>query len=281
MNPPTDPDPDHTVHGDRAPSASRWLTASAAVLALAALALLLLSFQTPGPGQPGWHQQVLDRLDRWFPWRVQPKDGPVATPRPASPPPAAPIPTPAPSGVGVLPRMAENARSPEAPPPVARKCVLSGQTLFTDLPCPPGARSEALDLPASGPATTAASSVTLYRCHHHGGGHFWSTTHCRQQGSQVDRITSVPAELTLAQQIRLAEQRRLAVAPSRTPVATRPSGAAPPDASSANAVRCGQIERRIARIDSEARQPLSGSRQDRLRAERQDLRREQHSLRCA
>lgn len=210
-----------------------------------------------------------------------------STAAPSSPEPAAAAGHPVQGGVpgqtgGLGPVEAERAPPPAPPgPSVVRRCVIGGQTLFTDMPCPQGARSEELALPVSAPAATGPTSVTLYRCRNHEGGHFWSRTHCHRQASQVDRVTTVPGDLTLAQQVRLAEQRRLALAPAATPVPARSTRAVDPVQASPGRGRCDQIEKRIARIDSEARQPLSGRQQDRLRAERQDLRQEQFALRCS
>jgi len=44
--------------------------------------------------------------------------------------------------------------------------------------------------------------------------------------------------------------------------------------------RCERLEQRIERLDAQARQALSGPRQDRLRTERMKARDEQYRLRC-
>jgi len=163
-----------------------------------------------------------------------------------------------------------------------RKCVRNGQVTFTDAPCPPGAQVEDLVLPGvavSGAA--AAAGVTLYRCRNHDGAHFWTRTHCHRQGARVDRITEVPAELSLAQQTRLAEQRRLELGAAAVPApAPRQRLAQGPAGTAGSRDRCARIALRIDNIDSEARRPLTGPRQDQLRSERQGLRDEQFSLRC-
>lgn len=238
------------------PPASGRLTWLALLLALAAAALMMVS-KAPSPTTPPSAVQIA-APDHPVQARVPEQTGAVGADDAERAPPAA---TPGPS--------------------VARRCVIGGQTLFTDMPCPEGARSEELALPVPAPAATGPTSVTLYRCRNHEGGHFWSRTHCHRQASQVDRVTTVPADLPLAQQIRLAEQRRLALAPAAAPAPGRSMRAVDPVQASPDRARCDQIEKRIARIDSEARQPLSGRQQDRLRAERQDLRQEQFALRCS
>ncbi len=173
------------------------------------------------------------------------------------------------------------APSAPAPRPVVRKCVRNGHTTFTDVPCPDGARDEALDLTVAARTEGAPGTVTLYRCRSHDGGFFWTRTHCHRQGSRVDRMAEVPAELSLVQQTRLAEQRRLqSQALANPPPAPRVRVTQGPSGARGMPSRCELIEQQIARVDSLTRLPQSGPRQDQLRAERRALRDEQFTLRC-
>ncbi|MEZ5645454.1 MAG: hypothetical protein R3E99_09915 [Burkholderiaceae bacterium] len=167
--------------------------------------------------------------------------------------------------------------APPAPPgPAVRKCVQGGRTTFTDAPCPGGAHAQDLDLPVATASPATPANITLYRCRTHAGAYYWSRAHCHAQGARVDRMTPVPASLSLARQTRLAEQQRL-----QAGAATASAPARVRRTLVANALpRCQQIDKAIDAIDAETRQPLSGPRQDRLREQRRRLRQEQFTLRC-
>lgn len=257
------------------PGRRPWL---AVLLTIGGAGLIGASVSWPGASADAWRKAgaLLVQAVR-APW--QPAATPDVQARTDPGAPAAPHPDPWAAGRPVP--------APDVPPSparvAARKCVQNGHITFTDAPCPVGAQAQDLALPApasAGPGSPA--TVTLYRCRNHEGGHFWSRTHCHRQGARVDRMTEVSADLSLAQQTRLAEQRRLAAqagtnpppAPPRVRVAQRRA-----EAQDAR-LRCDWIEQRIEHIDSQARQPQSGWRQDQLRSERQGLRQEQFSLRC-
>lgn len=186
------------------------------------------------------------------------------------------------SGAPAGPEAAAVADVPEDPParPAARRCVRNGHTTFTDGPCPGGVSGEALDLAIAAPAADAPGTLTLYRCRSHDGGYFWTRTHCHRQGARIDRMTEVPAGLSLAQQTRLAEQRRLEARALTNPAPAPRVRVAQGSAGGGAPSRCEWLEQQIAHIDSQARRPLPGPRQDQLRTERRTLRDEQFSLRC-
>ncbi|TNF62908.1 MAG: hypothetical protein EP306_02330 [Burkholderiales bacterium] len=268
-----------------APPPSSRLTWLAVLLAVAGFGLIGLSVWGPGTALTGLRQAVGVLGAKPEPAAARPSlpGGPGEGGGTGSLA-GAPLTAPA-TRHGMQPEAPHERAAPAAEPTrraTARKCVLDGRVSFTDLACPAGAETEDVHLPAAVPPPAgAAASTTLYRCRNHEGAHFWSRTHCHRQGSQVDRITTVPADMSLAQQTRLAEQRRLALQPV---AGGGPARVAPPRdtaGAAAGVRRCRQIAERIARIDSEARQPISGAQQDRLRAERQDLRQEQFALRCS
>lgn len=126
------------------------------------------------------------------------------------------------------------------------------------------------------------STVTVYRCKTYQGGRFWSSSHCRDHGALVDRMETVPARLSPPMRIEVARsqaQSREAGARQVLVAEQRSARANQREVNAANE-QCEAINRRIESIDAEARQPLSGRRQDQLREERQALRSRQFQLGC-
>ena len=79
-------------------------------------------------------------------------------------------------------------------------------------PCPAGMRGHPVD------TTTAlnvegAQGTTLYRCR--GAGRFWSVVHCQHRGAEIVAMHTVPANLSLAQQILFARHREALARPAR------------------------------------------------------------------
>lgn len=162
------------------------------------------------------------------------------------------------------------------------RCQVGEQVVYSDEGCGAGVaqRSSAdtqspVNAIPSMPETP--SSHTLYRCKPYAGGVFWSTRHCNQQKALVDRMVTVPRNLTLQQKIALAERTSQSTgnAAPRLPVA-QPSSSSPVDKLS----ECKLLDEKIRRIDARTRQPLSGSEQDWWKARRQEARDSQFRLRC-
>lgn len=191
-------------------------------------------------------------------------------------------PVPAPNAQPVRPRLpvvAPDAPAPtpptaaEASPSGPRRCERQGQVLYTDQPCAPGSAVRAVDV--SDPLKTGGESVTLYRCT--GAGQFWSRVHCQHRGAYVTRAYTVPAHLSLADQIAFARHRMAELTPP--PVPQAPVGTAV-QARDDKAWRCKRLAAQVAALDDYARHALPPGEQDRVRFERKSARDQQFRLRC-
>ncbi len=161
------------------------------------------------------------------------------------------------------------------------RCQVGEQVVYSDAGCGAGVaqRSSAnTQAPVSAIPSMpeSSSSHTLYRCKRYSGGAFWSTRHCNQQNALVDRMVTVPRNLTLNQKIALAERglKQEGISAQRPPVAQRSSS--PGDKQS----ECKLLDEKIRGIDARTQQPLSASEQDWWKARRQEARDRQFRLRC-
>jgi hypothetical protein len=170
--------------------------------------------------------------------------------------------------------------TPSAATPIRQwvKCIVNGQTLYSDTDCAGGtlvARSAVPEVPWQ-PAHTSTGVTTLFHCKAYNGGTFWARSHCNQHKALVDRMVNVPGSLPFDQQVKMAEGIRLAAAstePGQRSVSNR--AAAP-----SNKNACMELENRIADLDSAARQPQTAESQDQLREQRKQARDRQFALRC-
>ncbi|QCB47616.1 hypothetical protein [Hydrogenophaga sp. PAMC20947] len=161
------------------------------------------------------------------------------------------------------------------------RCQVGEQVVYSDSGCGGGVvqRSSAdTQAPVSAVPSMpeTPSSHTLYRCKPYSGGAFWSTRHCNQQKALVDRMVTVPRNMTLNQKIAIAE-RSLNKAQSpvqQVPVSQRAV------ASTDKQAECSRLDEVIRHIDARARQPQSGQEQDRLRARRQKAHDRRFFLHC-
>ncbi len=159
------------------------------------------------------------------------------------------------------------------------RCENASQVTYTDGPCPAGMRGHPVD------TTTAlnvegAQGTTLYRCR--GAGRFWSVVHCQHRGAEIVSMHTVPANLSLAEQIVFARNREALARPTKG-VAPRPTGVgpvAPPNAAQKKAEDCRRLDNLVAVLDDYARQPLPPREQDSVRRDRKKARDEQFRLRC-
>jgi hypothetical protein len=138
----------------------------------------------------------------------------------------------------------------------------------------------------------AAQADSLYLCKAYSGGSFWSREPCGQQQALIERIVSVPAGLSLQQQVRLGEQaraegERLAQSPGAAAPgqAQRGSGKSSTHTQGAKAApdhstECAALQSRVDKLDAQARQPQSGMKQDKLAEQRRKLREKQARAGC-
>jgi hypothetical protein len=122
-----------------------------------------------------------------------------------------------------------------------------------------------------------ANAATLYMCRSYGGGSFWTNTHCRQQNALVERMVTVPDNLSFEQQVRLGEQAR---AEGQRLLDASPARPATSNNTQTTQNECAAIDARIQYLDQVARHPLPGPTQDAVATERRGLRDRQFQLRC-
>ena len=236
------------------------------VLSVAAAIAVLVAFYV-GYGWWDARRVVASRSDGAQPFSVQ---LPTAARTVAAPGSAPAPPTQRTSVAPVVPsRMAS---------PGMHKCVVQGQVLYTDDHCPPGAEASTV---AHASAPSRPSTITLYLCKATDGGLFWTRQHCHQRSALVDRTVTVPADRSFDEQVAWARARRAELA---VPVTSNPAPVFQEQrdtrAAWNKASRCKYLNERVAVLDSEARQPLSALRQDRIRVEKKEARDEQFRLRC-
>lgn len=159
------------------------------------------------------------------------------------------------------------------PPAGPQRCDHTGQVSYTDQACPGGSKARGVDV--SDPLNAGGESITLYRCK--GAGQFWSRVHCQHRGAFVVRAYTVPAGVSLADQIAFARNRMAELTPPPVPQGgVTPAARAPDD----KAWRCKRLKEEIAALDAYARHPLPPGEQDRVRFERKNARDQQFRLRC-
>lgn len=165
---------------------------------------------------------------------------------------------------------------PRLPATGLQRCDVGGKTTYTDQGCPSDAHVQVMEYPREALSSLDGSgrSITLYLCK--GVGTFWSREHCQHRGTVVQRLYTVPAHLSLEQQVNFARQRQNDL--------SAPSDSAPviatATASNDKAQQCGALNQYIAQLDAYARQPLFPAEQDRVRQDRQAARDQQFRLSC-
>lgn len=150
-------------------------------------------------------------------------------------------------------------------------------------PDPPNARTTVPTYeppPAARYAEPVAPTREIYLRKGYSGGMFWSSAICSTQRATIDRIAIVPTSLSWDQQVQVAEDRRQEALPLYA--APRPAtiGAGNTSPGAGRPGECNMLEAHIQQLDEMARQPQSGSTQDRIRIERQTARSRQAALRC-
>lgn len=202
---------------------------------------------------------------------------PAAAPAPAATtaPPVTAVPTAA-TAAGPAAVVEPLPAPPAGLSAAVHRCENASQVSYTDGPCPAGMRGSPVDT-TTALSVEGAQGTTLYRCR--GAGRFWSVVHCQHRGAEIVSMHTVPANLSLAEQIVFAQNRAALTRPARPPVVV--SGPpAPSNAASMKAAECKRLNDNVAALDAYARQPLTGGEQDRVARQRRELRDQQFWLRC-
>jgi hypothetical protein len=129
----------------------------------------------------------------------------------------------------------------------------------------------------------AEPSDTLYLCKAYSGGQFWSARPCGERQALIERTVSVPAGMAFAQQVRLGEQARAEGDRLHQPARSAPAPASPrPGGTSRDrhADDCAALQARVDKLDTQAHQPQSGARQDKLAAQKRAVRDKQAKRGC-
>ena len=214
-----------------------------------------------------------------WPW----SRSPVAAAEPAAAP--APAATVAPSVVPESTVIAAAGPAPAAEPPptepssAVHRCENASEVTYTDGPCPAGMCGSLVDT-TTALSVEGAGGATLFRCR--GAGQFWSVVHCQHRGAEIVAMHTVPANLSLAEQILFARNRQALARPAKL-AASRTADVgpvAPLNAAQKKASDCRHLDELVAVLDDYARQPLPPREQDSVRRDRKKVRDEQFRLRC-
>lgn len=127
----------------------------------------------------------------------------------------------------------------------------------------------------------AGQAATLYLCKGYGGGTFWSSVTCSAKQATIERMITVPDDMPFEQQVAMgnqvvAEAQKLHAPPPAPVVVNQTQHYV----NGRPVSECKAIEERIRHLDSMARQPQSGPTQDRIAAEKKELRDRQFRIRC-
>lgn len=130
----------------------------------------------------------------------------------------------------------------------------------------------------------AAHADTIYLCKAYSGGMFWSSAPCSQRQATVDRIVTVPDNMTWEQKMAMGEASRAQGQASTTPQAppaqlvNQQQVQQNPQAS--RQAECEGLKASIANLDSQMRMPQSGQMQDWLKQRRQQLSDQRFRMQC-
>jgi hypothetical protein len=154
---------------------------------------------------------------------------------------------------------------------------------YSSTPCA-GGRVVDTSPPVTAHGDSQAGSTRLYLCQGYGGGQFWTRAHCTQRGALVERVESVPAGMSFAQQVEMAQNQQRsaqALTPPPPPAAmSAPFGGQAPQGAADLQAQCQALDARIRRLDAQAR---AGGRQpdmDEIARQRKEARDRQFRLRC-
>ncbi len=133
--------------------------------------------------------------------------------------------------------------------------------------------------PPPEPEPTPSPTRDIYLCKGYGGGMFWSSAICSSQRATIDRIVTVPSNMSWDQQVAIAEvQKQEAAQLYVAPQATIVTNSSQPN--SDKAAECVALDAHVRELDAMARKPQSGQMQDWIRGQRQEARTRQGALRC-
>jgi hypothetical protein len=125
----------------------------------------------------------------------------------------------------------------------------------------------------------SAQADTIYLCKAYSGGMFWSSAPCSQQKATVDRMVSVPDNMTFEQKVQMGQA---SLAEARAVAAPPPGPAAiqQPLPQASRQAECDSLRSAIANIDAQSRLGQSGQSQDWLKQQRQQLSDRRYRLQC-
>lgn len=173
-------------------------------------------------------------------------------------------------------RLAETTTLPAASPPFASEVLRSLPQPREQIHPQPAQQRPAVTAPFERPST---GNGTLYHCKAADGRTFWAQAACSQHHAMLDRMTTVPTDLSFEQQVEIAEHRRQALmVPSSPPAASIVAQTF--SAPNADKAECKLLDARVQELDALARQPQSAATQDWIRSERKKARDRQFELRC-
>ena len=150
---------------------------------------------------------------------------------------------------------------------------------YSNSPCK-GGRVVDTTPPIVNHGTENRASATVYLCKGNSGGSFWTSQHCREHGATIDRMETVPANLSWETQLGMAKaQRDSAMAMQQAPEPRlRMQGMAQPQQD--KTTECAWLEARIKNLDSMARAGGTPQYLDWVANQRKEARDRQFRIRC-
>ena len=151
---------------------------------------------------------------------------------------------------------------------------------YSDSPCK-GGRVVDTTPPIVNHSSANRSTSTVYLCKGSSGGSFWTSQHCREHGATIDRMETVPANLSWETQLAMAKAQRdnaaaLQQQPEQSSQMQGVAGGGQPD----KRTDCGWLEARIKQLDSMARAGGTPQHLDWIAARRKEARDRQFRIRC-
>ncbi len=132
------------------------------------------------------------------------------------------------------------------------------------------------------PIAATPARVTIYLCRAYSGGSFWTSGTCSAQGGVIDRMTSVPGNLSFSEQVAIASREAADAAALYSPpnIAQTPSSFGNGGSSATEPIECPSLRQEIINLDAMARSPQPAQTQDWIKERRQGVRTQQFRLHC-
>jgi hypothetical protein len=125
-----------------------------------------------------------------------------------------------------------------------------------------------------------ALTATIYLCKGYSGGTFWSNAVCSSQRATIDRMTTVPADLSFDQQVAIASGQAQEAAQFYSAQSTGGPSGIGASSGPTHSMECASLIELTKDLDASALRPQDAVIQDRIRRQRMDVMSERAARHC-